>query len=210
MKYHNVKNKAEMDALPKGTLKDFDVIIIADTRDVYSVPHKGTVPVFAFNIKPRTVAFPVVEHAPAEQLTIPAVDDKPLMRIRFHSDHSDSRPITWPMKHPYWCSGSYTYQDKNGNDGDGCIIVAYLESKDEVLKGWPEARNIEVFEEDLDFYTFTARFGVSEMVLSYYDLPKFKTGHPGEQFKEAVESFKAIYPECSTVAAELIPSGRQY
>lgn len=205
MKYHNFENKAGMDAVAEGVLGKWDVIILSDTRDLYSVPATGGKPVFAFNIKPRDVKIPLPTHSPAATLTIPAVGDKPLMRVRFYSDHSDSRPITWPMKHPYWCSGSHTYQDKNGDPADGCIIVAYIEDKDEVLKGWPEARNVEVFEEGLDFYTFTDRFGVSEMVLSYYGLPGFKASHPGEQFKEATASFKTIYPECSAVAAESIP-----
>ena len=80
---------------------------------------------------------------------------KRVYRVRFHSDHVDSRPVEafWPWPHPWWCTGTF----ETGN-GDGCVIVAYTEDPELLKKGWPEARDLEIFESDLDHYTFTDRF----------------------------------------------------
>lgn len=59
----------------------------------------------------------------------------------------DYRPLVWPIKYPYWCSG------ETQND---FILVAYVESLDELYKQWPEAKNID--SEEVKKVTFTDRF----------------------------------------------------
>lgn len=50
-----------------------------------------------------------------------------MLRIRFTVDinevEGDYRPIKWPIKYPYWCSGE--------NDKD-FILIAYVDSLDEL------------------------------------------------------------------------------
>jgi len=70
-----------------------------------------------------------------------------VIRARFHANEYDFRPIVWPVKHPYWCTGY----------GDGySIIVAYADNEAEILTNWPEATNIEWTKEES--YFFSDRF----------------------------------------------------
>lgn len=70
-----------------------------------------------------------------------------MIRARFKANEEDYRPINWPVKHPYWCTGY----------GDGySVVVAYADSVAEVLKNWPEAKDIEFTEESE--YSFSDRF----------------------------------------------------
>ncbi|MGB0911046.1 MAG: hypothetical protein ACPGYT_11850 [Nitrospirales bacterium] len=56
-----------------------------------------------------------------------------MIRARFYANEDDYRPINWPIKHPYWCSGY----------GDGySVVVAYADNKAEILTNWPEATHI--------------------------------------------------------------------
>jgi hypothetical protein len=70
-----------------------------------------------------------------------------MIRCRFHCNEEDPRPVNWPIKHPYWVTGY----------GEGyAIVVAYADSEKEILKNWPDAKNL-----DSDLrgeYTFTDRF----------------------------------------------------
>lgn len=59
----------------------------------------------------------------------------------------DYRPVTWPIKYPYWCSGE--------SDED-FILVAYVDSLDDLYKQWPEAKNVE--SEKTNKIEFTSRF----------------------------------------------------
>lgn len=59
----------------------------------------------------------------------------------------DYRPVKWPIKHPYWCTGETS---------DDFILVAYADSIKELKELWPEARDID--SEDRDEITFTSRF----------------------------------------------------
>lgn len=59
----------------------------------------------------------------------------------------DYRPVVWPIKYPYWCSGE-TEKD--------FILVAYVESLDELYKQWPEAKNID--SEEVKKIEFSSRF----------------------------------------------------
>lgn len=70
-----------------------------------------------------------------------------MIRARFKADENDYRSINWPVKHPYWCSGY---------GGGYSIVVAYADDEAEILRNWPEAKDIDI--EERDEYTFTDRF----------------------------------------------------
>jgi len=70
-----------------------------------------------------------------------------MIRVRFKVDEEDYRPITWPIKHPYWCTGY---------DDDGAILVAYADNEEEIMRNWPEATDLD--SSDRDEYVFTDRF----------------------------------------------------
>ncbi len=70
-----------------------------------------------------------------------------MIRARFYTSSEDERPINWPIKHPYWCSGS---------SGDKWVIVAYADDEHEILRNWPEAEDIDAT--DVTAYEFTDRF----------------------------------------------------
>lgn len=70
-----------------------------------------------------------------------------MIRARFKTNSADQRPINWPIKHPYWCTG---YGD------DYYIIVAYADDVAEILNNWPEAYDID--SEEASEYVFTDRF----------------------------------------------------
>ena len=70
-----------------------------------------------------------------------------LLRARFKQPTADYRPIIWPIKYPYWCSGT----------GDGyAILVAYVDSVEHLKEMWPEAMDIKT--DDVSEITFTSRF----------------------------------------------------
>lgn len=70
-----------------------------------------------------------------------------MIRARFRANEDDYRPINWPVKHPYWCTGY-------GNDYS--VVVAYADDIDEILRNWPEATDIDF--EEREEYIFTDRF----------------------------------------------------
>jgi len=70
-----------------------------------------------------------------------------MIRARFKVYHEDFRPVNWPIKHPYWCTGY----------GDDCaIVVAYAEDEEEILQNWPEAADIDA--DEVSGYVFSDRF----------------------------------------------------
>ncbi len=70
-----------------------------------------------------------------------------MLRIRFKANPEDPRPINWPVKHPYWITGS----------GVGySIVVSYADDEEYIRENWPEAKDLEVT--DVDGYVFTDRF----------------------------------------------------
>jgi len=73
-----------------------------------------------------------------------------MLRVRFYANYDDSRPVNWPIEHPYWESGFSA-------DGAYSVVVAYADHLDYIKKNWPEADQIEILEE-ADHYTFTDRF----------------------------------------------------
>ena len=70
-----------------------------------------------------------------------------MLRIRFHANHDDPRPIRWPVKHPYWITG---YGNRYST------IVSYADDIQYVLDNWPEATTLTV--QNVDDYEFTSRF----------------------------------------------------
>jgi hypothetical protein len=70
-----------------------------------------------------------------------------MLRVRFHANIEDPRPINWPIKHPYWVSGE---------GEDYAIVIAYADDLDYIVKNWPEATGIDA--EERTEYTFTDRF----------------------------------------------------
>lgn len=76
-----------------------------------------------------------------------------MIKVRFFTHEKDYRPIKWPIKHPFWCSGY-----GSDREGEYAVLIAYADNVDQILELWPEAEAIDVFEEDVDKYTFTGRF----------------------------------------------------
>lgn len=74
-----------------------------------------------------------------------------MIRARFYINKEecggDYRPLTWPIEHPYWCTGE--------SDND-FILVAYANSVEEIKNLWPEASSIEV--QEVEKVVFTDRF----------------------------------------------------
>lgn len=74
-----------------------------------------------------------------------------MIRARFYVDMEacgyDYRPIKWPIKYPYWCSGETL---------DEYILIAYVDSIDELKELWPEADKIDA--EECSEIAFTSRF----------------------------------------------------
>lgn len=115
------------------------------------------------------------------------VPSQPCKRVRFLVPYrlnragltiSDYRPVNWPINHPYWCTGS--------ND-EGMYVVAYVTDESELYDLWPDAREVEIQEENLREYTFTDRFPQpvwftpekqAAARVTYANYPQFgKTGH---------------------------------
>lgn len=70
-----------------------------------------------------------------------------MLRVRFRANEDDPRPISWPVKYPFWCTGY----------GDGyAIVVAYVDEESEILKLWPEATHIDA--EECEEISFSSRF----------------------------------------------------
>lgn len=70
-----------------------------------------------------------------------------MIRVRFHANPDDYRPVNWPVEHPYWCSG---YGD------DYSIVITYAPDEAYVYRNWPEATELDITEETE--YRFSSRF----------------------------------------------------
>ena len=70
-----------------------------------------------------------------------------MIRARFQANHDDPRPVNWPIKHPYWCTG---------RNFSRSVVVAYADDEAEILRNWPEAECIE--SEEVTEYYFSDRF----------------------------------------------------
>ena len=70
-----------------------------------------------------------------------------MLRVRFKANLDDPRPINWPVKHPWWCTGT---------GEDYSIIVAYADDEKYIFKNWPEATDLD--SQEVEGYVFTDRF----------------------------------------------------
>lgn len=74
-----------------------------------------------------------------------------MLRVRFHANYNDSRPINWPVSHPFWESG-FT------GDESYAIVISYANDLDYITTNWPEASEIEILEENATYkFTNTVR-----------------------------------------------------
>ena len=73
-----------------------------------------------------------------------------MIRVRFTTDGNDYRPVKFPPKHPWWCSGYDSHEE--------AIIVAYVDSEEQVAEYWPDYDNFDILENEVAEYTFTTRF----------------------------------------------------
>ena len=87
---------------------------------------------------------------------------------------NDYRPVIWPVKYPYWCTGETTR---------AFIIVAYVDSLDELYKQWPEAHDID--SEEVKKIEFNSRFQrpdwYTDEYIKEYDPSKVKVYWPVEK-----------------------------
>ena len=74
-----------------------------------------------------------------------------MIRARFKANLEDPRPVTWPIKHPYWVSG----EEASGSN-DRAILIAYADDEAQIMELWPDAEEIEY--EEVNGYKFTTRF----------------------------------------------------
>lgn len=72
-----------------------------------------------------------------------------MLRVRFKADYDDYRPVKWPVKHPYWCTGYAC-------DGSHSIVVSYADNIDYIYKNWPETKDLDI--EECKEYFFNSRF----------------------------------------------------
>lgn len=90
----------------------------------------------------------------------PVFGGKPLVRVGFlspipprYAENTeyihDSRPIAWPLFHPYWVVRM---------SADANMLMAYVERLEDVKVYWPEATEITVFEDNATHYGFNANF----------------------------------------------------
>lgn len=90
----------------------------------------------------------------------PVYGGVPIMRVGFRSpvpprqignpDYvHDIRPILWPIHHPFYLIKM---------EEDACTVMAYVDNLEELLKAWPEATDLTVFDEFVEQYQFSARF----------------------------------------------------
>ena len=70
-----------------------------------------------------------------------------MLRVRFNANLDDYRPVNWPVKHPYWCTG---YSPTHA------IVISYADDETYIKKNWPEASELDSVE--VTDYIFTDRF----------------------------------------------------
>jgi len=77
-----------------------------------------------------------------------------MLRIRFKTNNKDYRPVNWPVKHPYWCTG---YGDEYS------IVISYADTEEYIYENWPEAIDLEISK--CKEYIFTDRFPRPEWLI---------------------------------------------
>lgn len=70
-----------------------------------------------------------------------------MLRVRFKANADDYRPVNWPVKHPYWCTGY---------GSDYSIVISYADNEEYIYNNWPEASDLDI--EEVEGYVFTDRF----------------------------------------------------
>jgi len=73
-----------------------------------------------------------------------------MIKARFQANAPDYRPVV-SATHPFWCSGT-------AGDDSYSIIIAYAEDEVDILRLWPEAAQIDIFEEDVKEFEYSDRF----------------------------------------------------
>lgn len=72
------------------------------------------------------------------------------LRVRFHANYPDFRPMLWPPPGPFWRSGI-------AGDDSFSIVVAYVRQEEQIKEFWPESENVEVLSESSEI-NYTERF----------------------------------------------------
>lgn len=70
-----------------------------------------------------------------------------MLRVRFYIEDEDPRPVVPPI-HPYWISGT---------SEEASILVAYVKDLEELNRLWPDARDVDVLQENATI-RFSGRF----------------------------------------------------
>lgn len=89
-----------------------------------------------------------------------------LYRARFETNADDYRPVVWPIAHPYWCTGVVDYPQ-----GSRAILVAYVDSKEQLMQQWPDAEKVDMGE-PVEKISFTDRFPVPDWYMKKCLAPK--------------------------------------
>ena len=107
--------------------------------------------------------------------------------------NNDYRPVIWPIKYPYWCTGY------SGN-GECAIIVAYVEDGD-LYKQWPELIGMDNDESHLEYETvdkveFNSRFQrpdwYTDEYIKKYDPSKVKVYWTGKKKEQKTKKERFI------------------
>ena len=105
-----------------------------------------------------------------------------MLRCRFFVNKkevkNDYRPVCWPIKLPYWCSG------ENSKD---FILIAYVDTIDDLMKQWPEATDID--SEEVERVEFSSRFPKPDWYKDEIDEELI------DSTKKLLESSKALLEE---------------
>ena len=87
------------------------------------------------------------------------------LRVRFHANDKDPRPIFFPPPGPFWISGYGTGHS---------VIVGYVKSETQITEYWPEASNVEILE-----YNTTIKFSDRFKKPDYWTEDKEKAMNKG-------------------------------
>jgi hypothetical protein len=90
-----------------------------------------------------------------------------VLRVRFHANHDDWRPVKFPPPHPSWCTG---YSGVTEGSEAYSTVVAYVDSLDQILEYWPEADSIQIFDRDATI-KFSDRFPCPDWYMPSSVLP---------------------------------------
>jgi len=114
-----------------------------------------------------------------------------MIRARFKVKNKDDyRPVTWPIKYPFWCTGF---------DSDGLpILVAYAKNRVEIFDLWPDAEGVQC--EHVYEIHFSERFPRPDW---YKDLPNRESYDP--DCKVCIECKDKFCPNvCEKLAKESV------